>query len=73
MSRPTDSHSTIAPTNKPPLDQMIELWDGIVKLHHNAVLAATAPHEISRQDKLKWKAQNVATALKHYQVILEDY
>lgn len=66
-------HSTVA-WDAPPLQQLIDLWTGIVKLHNDDLSKPTTEsslHDFRRADRLKAKAQMVLAALTHYQIELE--
>lgn len=56
------------PMCTPPLQQMIELWREIERLHFEDYVTNTTP----RHDKLYAKAQIVVAALRHYQIELEE-
>lgn len=62
---------------KTPLQQMIDLWEGIQRLHFDAMTSETeAGHGIFARDfreqsRLRSKAVMVVAALRHYQIELE--
>lgn len=57
---------------KTPLQQMIELWEGIERFHFEDYSSAeSANGDFRKNARLYSKAQMVVAALTHYQIELE--